>query len=111
MKILIIICFYLISTSTQAESTLMPTPMTTTYLAFGCKAGKIDGNAENARGFCSGAIDAFYSTMTTWCVPHEVTHKEIKEVVIEALLDSSLKKPEKASEFVNFIILKTWPCS
>ena len=81
-------------------------PLSAIWLSFACD--EYD-TSDYARGFCDGAIDAIYSTMSGWCVPSAVSHGEVQRYVREMLV---LNSPEgvTASEHIISIIQIRWPC-
>jgi hypothetical protein len=83
-------------------------PMTASYLLAACQESETN---KYAKGFCDGAIDAFYSSIQDWCVPPSVTHGEVKQHIKSALLSSDLTLSRSALEFVSRTVQKKWPCS
>jgi len=90
-----------------ATAAPISTPMSAFHLFAACSESETN---EYARGFCSGAIDAFYSSIPDWCVPASVTHGEVKDQIKNELLTSDPLPPISAFDFVNRSVQKAWPC-
>jgi hypothetical protein len=95
----------LVSSLSYAEK--IETPLSAMHLYTACKAAETSGYAG---GFCDGAIDALYSSMDEACVPHSVTHGEVREQVMKELLRSVPEFSYDALEFVKTAVYLKWPC-
>ena len=91
-----------------AVSATVATPMSAMHLHSACRDAQTD---EYARGFCDGAIDALYGLMENWCVPSDVTHREVKEHVKDELLRSAPAVGLGAFELVSRAVHRRWPCA
>ena len=38
-----------------------------------------------AKGYCEGAIEAYYSLMPNWCAPNDISHGEVKRYVMSKI--------------------------
>ena len=105
-KVFVIIGMLIISPMIGAKR--ISTPMQTWSLQSACEPKAL----RYAKGFCEGAIEAYYSLMPNWCVPHNTTHGEVQRHVIariQELPDGSRRVP--AEKFVWEQISKKWPCN
>lgn len=92
----------------SSSSTPMPTPMSAIHLFSACKSAS---SREYAQGFCDGTIDAAYSSIQNWCVPGEVTHKEVSNHIKRKLLKKIPPVSVSANKFIADVINKKWPCT
>ena len=102
----IVILMLLISPMVAADR--ISTPMEAWFLQAACEPE----GSKYAEGFCEGAIEAYYSLMPNWCVPHNTTHGEVKRHVISRIQEvphGSRRVP--AEKFVWKQISKKWPCN
>ncbi len=100
------VLFLLVSPLIHAEK--IETSLSAMHLYSACSDAE---KSEYARGFCDGAIDALYSSINEWCNPTTVTHGEVKQQVIDVLLESIPNTSSSAEEVVNKAIQSKWPCS
>lgn len=106
LKIIIIIGILVISPIIAAER--ISTPMQTWFLQSACEPKE----TRYAKGFCEGAIEAYYSLMPNWCVSDDVTHGEVKRYVMSKIQQAP-KSPLiriPAEQFIWKIIAKKYPC-
>jgi len=121
-RIWILLTMLLLLASSLSYADRIQTPTTPMSLYMACKEAETN---EYARGFCVGAIEAFYSSIDELCVPDNITHGEIQEQIKKELFrdvpreSKELIKKEQlrdvpiifqnALEFVKKAIHKKWP--
>lgn len=86
----------------------IPTPMQTWLLQSTCDIKA----TRYAKGFCEGAIEAYFSLMPNWCIPDQVAHGEVKRYVMSKIQQApkspSIRVP--AEDFIRELISKKYPC-
>lgn len=87
--------------STQAEPPA-------SWLVAGCTQAK---NSKYADGYCTGFIEGTYNSIDPWCVPEELTYKELRELIIAELGKIDAKEAVPASDAIKDIIRSKWPCT
>ena len=71
--------------------------------------------SQIAQGYCDGFIEAAWNTIDPWCVPQDVSIKNLREFVISDLR-ASLQSNEidgaftPAVDAVTTAISRRWPC-
>ena len=106
LKVFVIIGMLIISPMVGAKR--ISTPMQTWFLQSACEPKE----TRYAKGFCEGAIEAYYSLMPNWCVSDDVTHGEVKRYVMSKIQQAP-KSPLiriPAEQFIWKIIAKKYPC-
>ena len=107
-RLRVILTSIILVISPSAIADRISTPMQTWFLQSACEPKE----TRYAKGFCEGAIEAYYNLMPNWCVPDDVTHGEVKRYVMikiqQAPKSPSIRVP--AEEFIWEIISKKYPC-
>ena len=107
-KLIVFITLGILILSPVIAANRTPISMQTWFLQSACEPKQ----TRYAKGYCEGAIEAYYSLMPNWCVPNDIPHGEVKRYVMSKIQQApqspSIRIP--AEEFVWQIISKKYPC-
>ena len=105
MKKLLAIALIILSPAIYAQR--ISTPTSAIFLYSACSEYETN---RNAAGFCDGVIEASYSVMDNWCVPSDVSHREVKRHVRAQLVLPMPRLGQTAFDFIQAAISQKWPC-